>query len=227
MKRDCSICAELRAQEGTRLSTALSDTAVRNAVWRASQSFAVIPSVGPLARGHVLIVPFEHRTSVFAGLPGPGVDEISALVRQLSELVAVGEGDGHLLCFEHGAPGGCADRVLCSTVHAHLHVIPVCADRGRRISENLGGAEVESSGLEQISKAIQGFDEYVVSFRYGPSAGFTRPSVRKGTGLPSQFTRRVVAEEIGVPEWDWKSSPRPVTLRETIALGFSLNVAVM
>ena len=91
-------------------------------------SFAVVPSLGPLAPGHSLLCPKAHVTS-FARLEDSLDAEYEAIKETLKARLVARYGR-EVAVFEHGMdPSG--DRVLCSVDHAHMHFVPLPASPRR------------------------------------------------------------------------------------------------
>ena len=123
-QQDCAICKELRGSQQTRISLALEDENVSNAVLVLSDLFAVIPSVGPLVRGHALVVTRRHSSNILASLDESGYSEFREVCRQYSDWSKnAGASDTRLLCFEHGSRCS-TEQMLCSTGHGHVTFCP-------------------------------------------------------------------------------------------------------
>src|SRR5262245_58804025 len=121
----CCICSQILGDATNDLVARLidPDTYVRR-VPVESESFAVIPSVGPLVEGHVLLCPKHHFKS-FAQIPTGLEDEFAVMKKQLSRLLAETYGQ-RVHCFEHGSAKK-AQQPMCTVEHAHLHFVPTNA----------------------------------------------------------------------------------------------------
>jgi hypothetical protein len=222
----CPICAELNAEPGTRLSAALGDLSVRNAVLMDSAAFALIPSVGPLALGHSLLVTRTHQSSLFGSLTSVDYKQLQALITRFSATIANRiDSSLEILSFEHGAMSTLPDKELCSTVHAHLHLVPMFDHVVSRIIKSVGGDSLDSLNLPTLSPIIEALTEYLLVFRVSPRGETSSPRIQDASQLPSQFMRRLVAEEMGIKNWNWKTSSDAFLLRETIGLGFQVNAS--
>jgi len=179
-----------------------------------TENFAVIPSLGPLAPGHVILCPKCHYRS-FATVP-PGHDtEYEHLLANVKEFLGrTYMAPVHL--FEHGnARNG--TRVLCSVDHAHLHAVPAAVSvigalrRYPAVQPNRG-----LPGLRSVAKE----GEYI----YYESPDGERLMVLAGDHqFESQFMRRTFAEAMGTTnEWNWRDHMKPAeTIRtyETLRMG--------
>lgn len=85
-----------------------------------SDNFVVIPSLGALVEGWLLIVPKAHFIS-FRNLSAALLDEFEELKRHV---VQVQQNLYGAICgFEHG-PAACNRTVGCGVDHAHFHLVP-------------------------------------------------------------------------------------------------------
>ena len=89
-----------------------------------SPHFVVIPSLGSLISGWLLIVPREHFLST-AVLPPSLIEEMDCLKRAVARVVAQEFAPGW--AFEHG-PAAHKRAVGCGVDHAHVHVVPLRFD---------------------------------------------------------------------------------------------------
>lgn len=224
----CPICAELNAESGTRLSMALGDQEVRNAVLGDSTSFALIPSVGPLALGHSLLVSKAHQSAIFGGLTVADYDQIQALFAAFSAKVVDRINPSlEILCFEHGAARTFPDRELCSTVHAHLHLVPLADHLVARIMKSVRGESLDSLSPLTLSPIIESLTEYLLVFRLSRRGEISGATIQDASELVPQFMRRLIADHIGNTNWNWKTHSDASLLRQTIHLGFEVNTGCM
>ncbi len=98
-----------------------SHTEVWNESLIESPNFVVLPSLGELVEGWVLVVPKAHFLSL-AVLP----DSLIPEMRDLQQIVCerLQRIYGPVAVFEHG-PAGEQHTVGCGVDHAHLHLVPV------------------------------------------------------------------------------------------------------
>lgn len=225
MKRCCTICDELRLVGRSRLAEALGDCRIQNAVLCSSRNYVIIPSIGPLAIGHALLVTRDHKKSIMHSTAAEQLSEIGRLLHTLFESEIVRRTSGEtLLCFEHGTTET-RDVDLCSTSHAHLHVLPLketlVADVWRALGQQ---SEVEQRTLEGMCSTASRFREYIACFEFSASSAVRKGLVFDASDRPSQFMRCLIMRCLGEKNWDWKVDPRASILRETVDLGFKLNV---
>src|SRR5207253_2975641 len=177
--------------------------------WWSSANFIAVPSLGQLSEGHTLVVPRQHVYSMGA----LGTDLLAELDSACDEIrAALTSAYVQPIWFEHGCvserEGG------CGIYHAHLHAVPVQR-------ELIIPAQLRQQFDEQ---RITGFDELRASTAAGRPYLFyqgrdgDRYLYEVGV-LPSQFMRRLVADEIGSANWDWRGvNVEPALLRCVKAL---------
>lgn len=223
----CTICDELLGKPNSRLSLALGDPKVRNAVFSDTDSYAVIPSVGPLVVGHSLIVTRHHSSCVLGSLDASTAEHLTRTLRNFIVRIRASCGfDDEFLCFEHGSTVGCGRSSLCSTSHAHLHVLPAAPTIRSEAIANVEGECFRAGALLPLGDCARRYRQYLAVFcvTAEPKVGIVK--LQDAVGLPSQYMRMVIANALGRTEWDWKRSPNQDLLAQTIELGFPVNVPI-
>lgn len=161
-----------------------------------SDNFVVVPSLGQIVEGYLLIISKKHYTSI--GEIPPGLhDELDTVCQKVRKILF--DSYGMPLFFEHGPSckrqkgGSCID-------HAHLHVVPVQIDILPELSKHFR------------YKIIKSFDALKKQFDKGVSYFFYESNLRErylfevSEIVPSQYIRQIIASKIGKPErWDWRS----------------------
>jgi hypothetical protein len=225
--QDCNICNELWARRETQLSAALGRQDIRSAVLSSSRAYAVIPSLGPLVVGHSLVVTTNHHSSVFGSISShQQVEELSNHLVQFSRLISSLD-NAEVLCFEHGAAEGRLGRTLCSTCHAHLHLVPVATTICDRIIHRFESGWTPLKRLQDFRMAASRYAEHLAVMRLDSAGSLCSGWIGNAEALPSQFMRQVLAEELGLEEWDWKVSPNRSILERTLDLGYSVNTSIL
>lgn len=210
----CKICVDVNQR---------SDPPPWNIPIAESRHFVVLPSLGSLVEGWLLIFPKQHMTNL--GL----CDQV-----QLTELLELRERVKSMLGetfgipiveFEHG--GACAtSQVACGVSHAHLHLLPSrlpLMHIARSLFPELAWQSCED--LQEIWRSEPKSD-YLCIRTINGDAWWT-----ESEGIPSQLFRRVIATAINDPDsWDWRSNAKIGTLERTIerlALGHSTSNEVV
>lgn len=171
-----------------------------------SDDFVLVPSLGQLAEGHLLLLPIKHWTAVgdlddrllvdFAGLYG-AVLEI--LRREYGPCVA----------FEHGVRSGGAGG--CGISHAHLHFVPLATALDPIVSLHLKFPHKSLGNLSELgnkSKGMVGYMLYVDSN--------SRIYLFDTPNLESQFMRKTLTTNLSSNEWDWRAAGREERLLATM-----------
>jgi ATP adenylyltransferase len=176
-----------------------------------TRSFVVLPTVGPLVEGWLLIVPKIHVLSFARVARG----EFSQLEAVLAKTVAlVEEAYGPVAIFEHGAAAS-KSRVGCGVDYAHLHVVPTTYNLlfdAQAIAPNIDWKAVDS--LAAI-RCVSSDDYWFVQQNYYDRNSYLG---RLSSGEPpSQLFRQVIANNLGRPSgYDWKQDSHEQLIAATV-----------
>jgi len=171
--------------------------------------FAVIPSIGPLAVGHILLCPRAHYRG-FASLPEryEGYYEQTKL-RLIELLESIFGAPVH--CFEHGSAPG-SSRIPCSVAHAHLHLLPAHVEVWKELHKD-GNHWVSIDNTLRALRVNAGSGEYLYYESPEREAVVARA---EGQGFESQYMRKIFAAALGVRDsWNWRDNPSLQQLDET------------
>jgi diadenosine tetraphosphate (Ap4A) HIT family hydrolase len=194
----CCFCSEF-AGERTEFHDLYPDLASRLIL--DGPNFVVMPSLGQLAPGHMLLVPRQHVTS-FGELDV--VLRSEALSLYLAWRQTLSEHFSSTVCFEHGSPPG-ASSGGCGIVHAHIHIVPLAGIQPT-LPPAMGDGWRESSGsvwLDEAAAVTRRAGGYLMW--HGPGEA---PHLETATDVPSQHLRRHVARVLGENRWDWRTAGR-------------------
>ena len=173
-----------------------------NARLASSARFVVLPALGPLMKGHVLVVSRDHAPSL-ASLGADAILEFERLVKKVRRLYLQLGGD--LLEAEHGAVlaqsgGGCI-------VHAHVNLLPRAGQFYNILKGVLPHLNV-SLPLTNLASVVQ---PYIL---LKAADGM---SVHDASAAQSQLIRRVLCRHFGrADDWDWAVFPRLDVVEQTI-----------
>lgn len=162
-------------------------------------NFIVVPTIGALVPGWVLVVSKEHRISAGA-LPQQTLLELRETVGRVAGMMR--RSHTSVAVFEHG-PICDKTSVGCGIDHCHIHVAPLGFD--------LWSAAGSLSLEHQISwRAVSDISATKLLYEVGKPYLYVEQdgSSRIGTSrsLPSQFFRRVIASHQGRPHaFDWRT----------------------
>ncbi len=200
--KTCCLCSQIRGEESNDLISKLLPRGpyTRRVSWE-SEHFAVIPSLGPLVPGHVLLCPKGHVKNM-ACLPGAYDDELHAVKLALCEkLTGLFGLPVHL--FEHGSPKE-GTRVVCTVDHAHLHFVPADAEVWESTRDEVKWSSV--AAMPSALRAVAGCTEYLY---YESPDHRAYVAKAEDSMFESQYMRRAFARTIGNgAEWNWRDNPR-------------------
>ena len=195
----CSFCAEID-DVGVPLHQEMIPDSPRKRILIESEGFVVVPSIGPLSVGHLLIVPRAHVLGTLH-LGSERVAEcdglVSTCVRRLRSLYS-----SSILLFEHGSALAGTRRSSACVEHAHLHVLPGPRAFVLRVQAWLRGSRA-GRDLTSVRGLVEA-DAYLLVGEANSELCVAPSPV----GIPSQFLRQHYALAAGtINQWDWRSSP--------------------
>jgi ATP adenylyltransferase len=186
----CRLCLQSRARTANPWDEALLE----------SRHFRVLPSLGALVEGWLLLTPKAHviASAMLA-------DDVLTEMFKLKDLAArlVRDKYGQVRIFEHG-PSAAQRSVGCGVDHAHLHIVPTEVDLLTAAAQFLPtDARWSAASLGDCRLASeQGLDYLYVEQPLGNGFAYTHP------GIGSQVFRKAIAASIGRPEaYDWRRFP--------------------
>jgi diadenosine tetraphosphate (Ap4A) HIT family hydrolase len=165
----------------------------------------VIPTVGPLRAGHVLVVPHRHVTSL-GRLSVTELDALEGTVAAARHLLQSAYGEG-AVAFEYGfnVPGG--RRVE----HAHLHIVPTTSTR---LYDHVA-QELQGTPIRRLTELPPRPDwSYVfLETHVGDRHVFPVPNDAE----PRLRLRDILAPALGPDaDGDWERSPRADLIQQTV-----------
>jgi diadenosine tetraphosphate (Ap4A) HIT family hydrolase len=198
---NCRICAEMRVKSGRQpWNEPLIET----------ENFVVIPSLGALVEGWVLVVPKKHQISMGAlpiGLRGEA-EEIERKTRG----VLSSRYEKPIIAFEHG-PSAENHGTGCGVDHAHLHLVPLECDLLTYVRPFVpASVEWKACNWDDLAKAHTAGLDYL----------YLRPEGENGLmavsqDFGSQVFRKAVASFLCLDsEYSWRDHPRMETVSRTI-----------
>jgi ATP adenylyltransferase len=198
--KKCCLCSTL-ASPATR---PVWDTAVLE-----SSNFVVLPSLGSLVEGWLLLLPKQHYLSMGA-LPVALVSEMEKMKAQLGEQVK--SQFGEVCIFEHG-PAFESRNVGCSVDHAHLHLVPLTFDIEEAARPFMPhDSEWSKASWSECQEAHLAGRDYLY---FEQPFGYGRISMHPDFG--SQVFRKAIASQIGRPDqFNWREFPELDTVARTI-----------
>jgi ATP adenylyltransferase len=176
-----------------------------------SKNFKVIPSLGSLIEGWLLVLPKSHFISI-------GAIDNSHLYNELEELVdrtckIVENEYGNYVMFEHG-PAQAETIVGCGVDYAHLHIVPIKIDLVQESSKFITNCHWDRISSLSCTSDFHKRDLPYLLVQDNSKTLF----IGSAEEIPSQTFRKVIAEHLGVPnKYDWKQYPFYSNITKTIA----------
>lgn len=182
---DCSFCNEISGYEHNNLFLEYFQEYddIDNRLILATDNFCVMPSIGPLTEGHLLILPKKHYIS-YAHIPVAIYSELKQ-VKMVTKILLQ-----DVYCrpvfFEHG-PMSKTLRGGCCYDHAHMHAMPLEVDIKDEF-QNFGFTPRKIDKLEELIQQKNRNMPYVFfENQYGEKFVCDAPIIE------SQFIRKLLA----------------------------------
>lgn len=221
MNAQCHICDELRQKPTSRFAELMRTQGILNATLVTTKSLAVLPSIGPLVSGHCIVTPLNHVNNVLVWAAHENVlPEIARCLARISQ--AFLGPDDVLLIAEHGATTDKVWNNLCSTVHGHLHAVPLHRTIAEKVLQHLGVPN-KSSTFGELAQTLQEHEEYGVAAIFTNNGLITDARLIEKNALESQLIRKTIGSVAGISSWDWHSVPGEKILQHMLARDFKIN----
>jgi diadenosine tetraphosphate (Ap4A) HIT family hydrolase len=204
-RSDCDLCREFAGDSDNSFQTIYAGGPDSRFLLRSLQ-FVVIPSLGQIFEGYLLLLPIKHFRAL-GDLPPVSLEAFAAVSESVKKVL---ENEyGPCIFFEHGTRstgvGG------CGIYHAHAHATPLAglSDPVDILKKRFPFATL--ANLNEISKKSAGLSSYLF---YQDTAA--RLYLFDTGPLPSQYMRKLLADAIGGQEWNWRNAGREDRLLATI-----------
>ena len=176
-----------------------------------TENFAVIPSLGAIVEGWLLVIPKEHCIS-FGYLQSPQLfDELNQLINKVGNVVQ--KLYGEYVIFENGA--FCSNKLVgCGVDFAHIHIVPTKFNLIETI-ENEFGISYDWKQIDNISESAKYVEDNKPYLYYNNQQ--RESFITTNDNIPSQLFRKAVAFNAGLSdEYDWKEYPFTENIHKTI-----------
>lgn len=187
---DCPFCSE----------NLLNSSDLHDSVLAAGPGVQLLPTLGMLVPGHLLVISNEHLLSM-ADLGQDALARVSAWLTQTENILS--RAFGSYVRFEHaGTADGCNSACVD---HAHIHLLPL----GDVFAEKMKAALDWTSlpNYEALPEHVQnGYSYLGVAERHFVYSGF----------LESQWIRRRASNFLGRDDWDWYLTRDKDDLQKTL-----------
>ena len=197
----CSFCSEIQNEEENNLFLSIIKPSIniKTRIIIETGNWVVMPTIGALVPGYMLIVSKKHYTSV-GHCPHSYLREFNDLLKSL-EVVIAEKYNMPIVAFEHGSYSS-TNRGGCCVEHAHVHVVPFCGD----LMEGAVDKDVfmikPISCLNELQDQIKNCNSYLF---YQDNSG--SKYIICGEYIQSQFFRQIIAQKLGLQKyWDWRNN---------------------
>jgi diadenosine tetraphosphate (Ap4A) HIT family hydrolase len=190
----CALCvAVAEAARGA-------DAQLQNTKLLETSQFIVLPSVGPLVPGHVMVVSKAHCESL-ASMGAEAIREYESLSVRLRSAPLLQNGDP--LEAEHGSTAD--DKAGACVIHTHVHWVPGMGRFWGEFGHHLS---------PRVEKCL--LDVGVEGGPYIFARAGVRQSIFEARGLRSQTIRRILCELMDRDDTDWTQALRMNWVKETV-----------
>ena len=198
---DCCLCAQIQGnRENDLISKLIGEVKYTRRIPIENKKFVILPSLGALTAGHVLLCPKEHIKSLSALTPKYYDYFLKTKAGITAKLESLFGRPVH--CFEHGSAHN-SERVICTVDHAHLHLIPASVAPNELLDAELGWTEIQL--LSKDFSHTVGNREYLY---YETPEGKGYLATKPDGGFESQYMRKIFSKVLGKPnDWNWRDSP--------------------
>ncbi len=189
----CTFCSQFRYKDERSLTRLIFGKDFNRVLYE-DEYFVVVPALGQITEGYLLIISKDHFVSV-ANFPEYIREPFLVLKDKVREVLLKEYSDP--IFFEHGSY---SPEILggASINHAHFHAVPLEID-------------LKSTELNELNPVMVDGIHYLWSCHINnPYIYFESLRNKKGyfvsleSNLPSQYVRRIIAREAGHPHiWNW------------------------
>lgn len=192
--KTCDFCKELNSNEA--FFNDWASNRLSNRIISESKNFVLIPAIGQLIKGHVMIVSKKHFTSI-SSLSEDLVYELTeffnVVKQKISDIYS-----NNIVFFEHGVPNDIGCNGGCGVYHLHLHCLPVYSNNN--ILVDLLGDE-SFNRINDFSGLLNSYRSYLLIIDNNKKF-----FVKEIEWLESQFMRKYIASKLQIEDWDWRNS---------------------
>lgn len=177
-----------------------------------SPNFFVMPTIGQLIPGYLLIIPNEHVMST-AELSPALQKEFYNVLNDVLYILKLTYNRYHFLVWENGTGNAGKGKAIDSVVHAHTHIAPSYLTV--QSIEHTSGFPFEHLSIDNISKYSNNSyllirDEY---------KGLWKICSDPKVYIPRQYIRQLIAQENNLDGelWNWRTHPFNEQMMQTCA----------
>lgn len=177
-----------------------------------TDNFVIIPTIGALLEGWLLIVSKEHYLCV-GEMPSNVYSELKTLKKLASNILE--DCYSKPTIFEHG-PSESGSLIGCGIDHVHFHLVPISFEL---INKNLLDRGYELVNWKKANDDFSILKKYFLNNT--PYFYAEEPSnncwISSAEGAPSQYFRRLIASQLGIYDcFDYKKHEFTENILRTI-----------
>ena len=166
-----------------------------------TENFTIIPSIGPLVLGHVLVVSKIHAEC----LALMGIEKIEELRLFILNTILKKSRNKDILFFEHGSFDG--NNGGACVIHTHIHMIP-----NYGINYNIFDGVLKIFDTNFNSEKLANIDmPYILSFN---SSNDVR--IYEAYNVHSQMMQKAICSKMRIKEWDWRKDRKEALIHESL-----------
>jgi len=183
--RNCEFCSEI--QTGF---LKIGESEFGRRILNESDNFIVLPCLGQFIEGYLLIISKKHYQSM-SQIPHALFSELDEVLERVKRVLQSNYGKSFF--FEHGDV--CNEKKAGSCIdHAHIHVIPVKSNILEYLSYSFSHQEI--TALTEIKNQYRKKAPYFFLQQHNDK----RYVFKIKQQVPSQFIRRIITLEMGIPD---------------------------
>jgi diadenosine tetraphosphate (Ap4A) HIT family hydrolase len=201
----CDFCNELSGSSENSFNRIYGAHTQSRILFR-SDTFAVIPSLGQILEGYLLVLPIKHFKAA-GDLPYVHFEELTRICKATGEILK--HQYGPYILFEHGTR--CEGVGGCGIYHAHLHAVPIPPSLDLVDSLKAKFPYKQLRDLTEIRERSEGMPAYIF---YQDTD--SRTYLFDTPNLVSQYMRRTLAAVLGANDWDWRAAGQEERLLATL-----------
>ena len=206
----CDFCKE-RKGEQTVLNTIYGDF---DRIVHETENFVVFPCLGQLREGHLLVVSKTHINAA-GNFGSTQLCELDSVVKEVCGFIEQEYGTAALI-FEHGVLDDTGANGGCGISHMHLHILPANDEELyiiERVLKKDQAIDVQKVGsFSDAATFAKAGKTYIFWGKAGKTGILSAQILTSKTNyFESQYMRKIVANEFGKLDWNWKdcTSPEP------------------
>ena len=176
-----------------------------------TENFVVIPSLGSIVEGWLLVIPKKQIISYGYLQSAALYNELEMLIDYVGGFVRKLYGD--FVVFENGAYS--QDKLVgCGVDYAHMHIVPTKYNLIETI-ENEFDICYDWKQIDRFSEVVKYIEDNKPYLYYSNQQ--RKSFVTTNDNIPSQLFRKALAFNVGLPnEYDWKEYPFAGNIQKTI-----------